>query len=496
MKLFNPIKSITPIKHMSLLTLLCGILLLTGCATPNPSVPEGFESQFVKRDYQAQAYLIPAANEAFARRIDLVRKAQSSIDMTYFSWNGDTLGLTLLNELKLAADRGVKVRLTLDDLLVFNEKWLADVDKHPNVQIKIFNPFNSRKMGWVGRAFDFQIHQEVLDNRLHEKYFNVDHQQMILGGRNIGDEYFGYSKEANFFDLDVLFTGDIIAPFATNYEQQWQSDFVVPVSELIKVNADISDTRYFSKALAKTQKKHPEITQNIELTINNMTNPAFIDVTVSPVFDSLQKMHDRLPYFRTRAEMTVSEELQQAKDVVISTPYIVPTDNEFTVIANLTAQASKVTLVTNSSASNDSLFIPAYYEKHRQTLLDMGVDIYEYKDTAKNDDHFYHGDTYYHNKTIILDNHVSYVGSSNFDPRSDFLNIEFGLFVHSTEFAEHLHQYLLQQKATLFWHVTQQENGDIQWRSQDKVLNSNPNYGSWHKLPDWLFRKMDGESEL
>ncbi|PMG79530.1 phospholipase [Shewanella sp. 10N.286.51.B7] len=483
-------------QHNSIWALLCGILLLSGCATPNPSVPDDFEANFQKRDYQAKAYIIPRANEAFAHRIELVRQAKSSIDMTYFSWNGDTLGLSLLNEISKAADRGVKVRLTLDDLLVFNDKWLADIDKHPNVQIRIFNPFNSRKMGWAGRAFDFQIHQQKLDNRLHEKYFNIDHQYMILGGRNIGDEYFGYSKAANFYDLDVLFSGDVIAPFATNYERQWHSEHLVPIAELIHVKKDINDTRYFKKAFNKATKKHAEIIADIEHTINTMPAAQWIDVTVSPVFDSLNKMENRLPYFRQRAEIAIQDELANAKEAVISTPYIVPTDGDFSVVSKLTKQGAKVQLVTNSSASNDSLFIPAYYEEHRKTLLDMGVDIFEYKDTAKNDDHFYHGDTYYHNKTIILDSRVSYIGSSNFDPRSDFINVEFGLFVHSAAFAEKLHHYLFAQQSSLYWQVSKNAEGEIEWQSQQEVLKSNPNYGSWHKLPDWLFKKMDGESEL
>ena len=190
------------------------IALVTGCAQPFPEVEENFEASWKTNEYQAEAYLIPTADEAFARRVALVRNATSSIDMTYFSWDKNTLGLMLLDELKHAADRGVQVRITLDDLLVFNDKWLAELNEHDNIQIRIFNPFNSRKMGWIGRAFDFAGNQKKLDNRLHEKYFNVDHHSMILGDRIIGVEYFGFSKDANFFDMDTLFTGVIINPFA------------------------------------------------------------------------------------------------------------------------------------------------------------------------------------------------------------------------------------------------------------------------------------------
>ncbi|MDG2898319.1 phospholipase D-like domain-containing protein, partial [Vibrio parahaemolyticus] len=215
------------------------------------------EANWQTTQHQADVYLIPTAPEAFARRVELVRNAQQSIDMTYFSWESDTLGLMLLNELKHAADRGVQVRLTLDDLLVFNEKWLADLSAHNNIQIRLFNPFDSRKSGWIGRAINFSTHQQRLDNRLHEKYFNVDHQWMILGGRNIGNDYFGYSRKANFFDMDVLFKGSIIQAFDQNYQQLWHSKHVTPIENIVKVNPNYSA---FAKAVNKE-----EIDRNIIL---------------------------------------------------------------------------------------------------------------------------------------------------------------------------------------------------------------------------------------
>lgn len=474
---------------------LFAAMLLTGCATPYPKVDPDFQADWQSPNYQAQAYLIPSAPEALARRIDLIRNAKTFIDITYFSWDGDTVGLMLLDELKQAADRGVQVRLALDDLLVFNETWLAELDGHRNIQIRIFNPFNSRGMGWIGRAADFQINQEQLDNRLHEKYFNIDHQYMILGGRNIGDEYFGYSHEANFYDLDVIFKGNVIESFANNYETLWKSEALAPIAQLIEVKT-LGDYTDFVKAYTKASDKNPQIIENVQLNLAKLPEAEFVDVQVKPVFDSLAKLNDGLPYFRTRVERTLKNEIDGAKNAIISTPYIVPTDGEFMVIEALTKNGADVTLVTNSSASNDSLFIPAYYEKHRETLLDMGVDIYEYKDQAKNSDFFYHADSYYHNKTVVLDNKVSYIGSSNFDPRSDFLNIELGLVVYSEKFAEQVQHYLMREKDHIYWHVSRDEDGETQWQSGTEIQKSTPNYGAWHKLPDAIFRAMDGESEL
>ncbi|CDT44671.1 putative phopholipase D-family protein [Vibrio coralliirubri] len=471
------------------------IALVTGCAQPYPNVEPDFEANWQSTEHQAQVYLIPSAPEAFARRIELVRQAQHSIDMTYFSWENDTLGLMLLNELKHAADRDVAVRLTLDDLLVFNDKWLAELDSHPNIEIRLFNPFESRKAGWIGRAFNFSTHQKQLDNRLHEKYFNVDHQSMILGGRNIGDDYFGYSESANFFDMDVLFKGDVIAAFDRNYQALWNSEHVVPIQERIKIK-EKEQYQAFTKALNKGEKNKALITSEVERHIENLNQPSFIAASVTPVFDSLEKLNDNKPYFRQRIEHLMKQKVPSRSEAVISTPYVVPSDQQFVFINALTEQQTQVTLITNSSASNDSGFIPAYYEQHRQTLLDKGVYILEYKADAINDDHYFHVDTYYHNKTVILDERVTYIGSSNFDPRSDFLNIEFGVLIESEEFAEQVIHYLTHQKEELFWTVSREQSGETIWASGEKKHAKNPDYSSWNKLPDWLFRKMNGEFEL
>ncbi|PMH43284.1 phospholipase [Vibrio sp. 10N.286.49.B3] len=485
----------TTYRNVSSAIMLLLIVTLTGCATPSPEVSEDFEANWATKHYSAKAYLIPSAPEAFVRRVDLIRNAETSIDITYFSWDKDALGLILLNELKKAADRGVQVRLALDDLLVFNEQWLADIDAHHNIQIRIFNPFNSRKMGWLGRATDFQLNQDKLDNRLHEKYFNVDHHTLLLGGRNIGNEYFGYSQKANFYDLDVIFKGNVINAFADNYESLWQSGNLIPISQLIMIK-EPGNYSHFNKEYEHSLYYDTDIIADILYHLEHLTDINYLPVTVTPVFDSIKKLDDNKPYFRSRVKHLIKAELDNAQHATISSPYMVPTNGKFEILEQLTNQGANVQVVTNSSASNDSGFIPAYYEKHRETLLSMGINIFEYKDQARNSDHYYHTDTYYHNKTIILDNKVSYIGSSNFDPRSDFLNLELGLIVYSEDFATQLHHYLFKERDSLYWQVTRDSENNTLWLSEDHIYDSNPNYSHWHAFPDWVIRKMDGESEL
>ncbi|TVP14604.1 phospholipase D-like domain-containing protein [Shewanella sp. KCT] len=479
---------------MAILLPLCS-LILSGCASSYPEIEPGFESDWQAQPHEAQVYLIPSASEALARRIDAIRHAQQSIDITYFSWNQDLSGLMLLNELKLAADRGVQVRIILDDLLVFNETWLAELAQHQNIALRIFNPFHSRKTGWLGRSLDFERHKAQLDNRLHEKYFNVDGQVMILGGRNIGDNYFGYSQEANFFDLDVVFKGDILQPFMMNYRQLWNSDLLSPIEQLIHTKGN-SHYRHFDRAWQRHQDEQPQVLAAISASLADLPTMHFIRAQVTPVFDSLNKVKDNKPYFRSRVEHLMNDAIANAKKAVISTPYLIPTQHRYDIIETLTKQNTQVTLITNSSASNDSAFIPAYFEQYRPELLAMGVDLYEFRDDAINTDHLYHVATYYHNKTFIFDDKLAYVGSSNFDPRSNFLNIEFGVVIDSPAFAEALTHYLLARKADLYWHVTLAPDGSISWHSGEETHDASPNYGGWHKLPDWFIRQLDSEFEL
>jgi putative cardiolipin synthase len=469
--------------------------LAAGCATSFPEVESDFEQDWQPTKYDAQVYLIPSADEAIARRIEMVRNTQKTLDVTYFSWDKDTVGLVLLNEIKVAADRGVDVRIVIDDLLVFDEKWLADLSNHPNIVIKIFNPFNSRKRGWFGRAVDFAQNRELLDHRIHEKYFNSDGKIMILGGRNIGDAYFGYSKVGNFFDMDVMIKGDVISPYEENYEYMWTDDLTTPITELIDVR-DSQNYQYFRQELANVENKNAEVFDSLLDSVMILKSPTWLSVSAYPVFDSLQKIVDRKPYFRARAERLLDRRLKSAQDVLISTPYVIPHGGKFHVIDSLVGQNTKVRLITNSSSSNDSSIIPAYYEKYREDLLDKGVELYEYKDDAKNQDHYFHGESYYHNKSVIIDHEMTFVGSSNFDPRSDLLNIEFGLFIDSNTFALQVKQYLLKHKDALYWSVIRTDSNSTQWVSGGKRETSSPNYSAFHKPFDWLLRKLHVESEL
>ncbi|WP_112480431.1 phospholipase D-like domain-containing protein [Vibrio variabilis] len=470
------------------------LLALAGCATPQPKVPEQFQNEWEFKTVKGNVALIESAPEAIARRIDLVRNAKARIDIEYFSWNKDTTGLLFLNELLLAADRGVKVRIILDDLLVFNETWLASAATHNNLDIQIFNAFNTRKAGWLTRAFDFQKHQKSLDHRLHEKYMNIDGETLILGGRNIGDDYFSYKPKNNFFDLDILVQGDVAEDFERNFTEHWIASYTSDIEYLIDTK-DKQPLASFKRTFENITKKKQDVIADIETRVSALQEPNYVAAKLTPIFDSAEKLDDSMPYFRHRIEHFVYRYPSAKQKLVISTPYMLPNEDGFKVVDDFVNHGADITLVTNSMASNDSGFVPAYYQKHREELLDKGVNIYEYDTHAIHLKNVNTRKGHYHNKAFILDNQLSYIGSSNFDPRSDFLNLEFGVMIESEEFARQLEHYLLGDKS-LYWKVEKNSQGKLEWTRGNQLKTKDPNYSGSSKVFDKLYRAINIENEL
>ncbi|MCL1067413.1 phospholipase D family protein [Shewanella olleyana] len=472
------------------LVLLYVIAMQSGCSSSSLVVDRSFESEWKSSNSPAGVYLIANAPDALAFRIDKIRKANTSVNITYFSWNKDVSGVFLFNELLAAANKGVNVRVVIDDSLFFDEGWLVELNSHQNIDIKLFNPFTYRKLGWLGRAVEFQSNKDKLNHRLHEKFLSVDGKVMFLGGRNIGDDYFSYNANANFFDLDIIVNGESVSIFDKHFEALWLSEFVSLVSNIIDYEPKGKFT-LFNKLVDDIHLSRPAIINNIEWRVVRLPSIKYIPATVFPIFDSLDKNMDSLPYFRKRIERFLLDyEGSAKKEIIISTPYALPAGDNFEVITAFYNNGADVTLVTNSSSSNDSSFVPAYYSMYREDLLNLNVNIYEYKDNAVHAGSFYHSTTHYHNKTFIMDRKLTYIGSSNFDPRSDFLNIEFGLMIESEEFASEMVDYILQDKDDIFWNVSFDDEGKLIWSSNGEVSYNNPNYSIINTMSDALYRLL------
>ncbi|MBC7002073.1 phospholipase D family protein [Photobacterium sp. BZF1] len=478
-----------------LFRILCILVpsLLIGCSA-KPEQWLNKESMSLPTAYQGEVFLIPEAPQALAYRIQAVRNAERYIEVEYFSWNADASGMTLWNELLAAAKRGVKVSVIVDDLLIFDEKWLVDIDRHPNLSIKLFNPFNARKMGWLTRAADFEMHRERLNHRLHEKYFNVDGQLMVLGGRNIGDDYFGFSPDANFFDLDVLVKGEVISAYEENFDQLWVSELVVPVRAVIAYSAKRHDGS-FAAAYQQNIANNQMIVESIERKLELLPDPKYIEADLFPMFDSKRKRSDSQSYLRKRIEHFANINEWPQKELVLSTPYMIQSQEHDSMFSALVERDVDVTVLTNSVASNDSPFAAAYYQTYRLALLDLGIKVFEYDSHSLHSSNYFNSHGYYHNKAFIADNRISFIGSSNFDPRSDMTNLELGLLVESDEFARDLKMYLQAGNPDKFWQVGRHQD-DLVWSKQNEIKLMEPRMKSNQRLTNGFYRMLKIQNEL
>ena len=480
------------LSHQILMVLFSALVI--GCSN-KPEQWLDKTSLALPNSYPGQVYLIPDAPSALAHRIQAVRDAQAYIEAEYFSWAGDVSGMTLWQELRAAADRGVEVRIIVDDLLFFDDKWLVDIDTHPNLSIMIFNPFNARKLGWLTRAADFEMHRDKLNHRLHEKYFNVDGEVMILGGRNIGDDYFGYSPEANFFDLDVMVKGEVITEYEHNFDNLWASQLTVPVSEVIDFNLK-KHSGSFDKSHGKVMSENRPLQESISRKVSALPKPDYIGASLTPIFDSARKRTDSQSYLRKRIEHLANVNQWPVEELFLSTPYMIESDEHQALFSGLAEREVEVTVLTNSVASNDSPFASAYYQAYRPALMAKGIQIYEYDSHALHYSNFYNANAYYHNKAFIADNTISFIGSSNFDPRSDMTNLELGLLIESQVFATELKTYLLGSHKDKFWLVEQAEGEGYVWFKQDEVSHNEPRMKSEKRLINGFYRMLKIQNEL
>jgi len=476
-----------------------GVLLLAlasvACSSAPPSPPADFEQSWQSQSSASQVYLIASAPEALARRIQAIRQAQHYIQLEYFSWNNDLSGATVYKELLDAANRGVKVQLILDDLLEFENHWLLELAEHDNIRIRIFNPFEARKMGWFTRAFNFQANKQRLNHRLHEKYFNVDGKLMIIGGRNIGDNYFGYDEAANFFDLDIMLMGPSIAEFEANFRTLWLSEHVKAVWRVIKVKSQPQQAGFLAN-YAELVEQRPDMAKHIEQQVADLTAPNYVAAIVTPVFDSLNKLQDSQPYFTSRLEMQLEQRLKKGTKVLFSSPYLVPSEKQFAGFKAMSDKGVQLSFITNSSASNDSPFVSAYYSEHRAELLRLSEQLLEYTHDAHHQDYYTQVATHYHNKAFIVDQTLSYIGSSNFDPRSLFLNMELGLLVESQDFAQQLEHYLLAEKQQRYWRVKLDEQQQLVWRKGEQIMQLNPEQSGFKRFSEKIFRLLGIKHDL
>lgn len=392
------------------------------------------------------------AHAALAARLALADAAQRSLDLQYYIWNKDLAGKVLFERLLRAADRGVRVRLLLDDLGTMpGDGELLAIESHPNIEVRMFNPVGPRSLRVLGMVADFAR----INKRMHNKSFTVDGQIALVGGRNIGDEYFGASAGANFADLDVAVIGPVVKEVSDAFDLYWNHVAAVPITALSR---QTTTPEQFAAKRAALSAHHK--TAEHSAYANALRDSEFVrqlkNHAVTFSWGRATIVHDHPDKVLTSSAKTVTHLTPQLREVVAKTkrelflvsPYFVPGKEGVARLIAVRQRGPRVIVITNSLASTDGVPVHSGYQRYRKPLLEGGIEIYELKPTAATKSKR-HGTglmgsretggssgASLHAKTFTFDREVGFIGSYNLDPRSSRLNTEMGVLFDCPELAK------------------------------------------------------------
>ncbi len=459
---------------------------------------------------QSGIVLLADPYDAFAARALLAEAAEATLDIQYYIWRPDTTGTLMLYTLYRAAERGVRVRLLLDDNGIAGmDDILVALAQHPNIEIRLFNPFVVRNPKWLGYFTDFRR----LNYRMHNKSFTADNQATIIGGRNIADEYFGAGQGALFADLDVLAIGPAVDEISRDFDRYWASSASWPAerilgepgsdsfSELVDRFRDVESSD--SAAVYVRALEDSEFLRKLlgrELTFNW--------APVVMVSDDPTKVMGR-----NDKEDLLSRQLARAledpeRSITLISPYFIPRDAGVELFRKLEERGVEVRVLTNSLEANDVALVHAGYSKYRKPLLRAGVELWEMRkldDETPQEQDLQTGlmgssASSLHAKTFAVDGETLFVGSFNFDPRSIHLNTELGFVIESPELAGLLEREFDRQIRFSAYQVVLTEDDELRWleHQEHRTLrhSHDPGTGPLTRLMVFIWSLMPIESLL
>jgi putative cardiolipin synthase len=390
----------------------------------------------------------------------------------YYIWHADTSGQLLAHELLQAADRGVRVRLLLDDLdTAGKDTFLSQFDAHPNISVRLYNPFAYRGNRGLGFASDLSR----LNHRMHNKSLTADNLLTVVGGRNIGNEYFNGLAYTAFSDLDVLAVGPVVNAVSSMFDQYWNSDAAVPMAAFARADdvavERLSAARSQFEAVARSALASDYVQAIKEsgwLEQMQLDQLTFAWGSAHVIFDDPDKPLKREVTAETHLAPQLLPMLQNAaREVLIVSPYFVPGDTLVEFLAGLEHRGIQVRILTNSLAANDVGLVHAGYMRYRKDLLRAGVELYEFKpepgELQRNKRWTGSSAASLHAKTLGVDARHVFVGSFNLDPRSVALNTEMGIIIDNNELAAQMRAGFEQVVSHSAYAVALNGEGDLRW---------------------------------
>ena len=455
--------------------------------------------------------LLPMPAYSMHARLELARRAQRSIDIQYYLVQNDETGRYLLRTLRDAAERGVRVRVLIDDLYTAGaDTLLASLAAHPNVEVRLFNPVPAGRDRLLTRLGASLLDIDRIHRRMHNKLFVADNAMAVVGGRNIANEYFMRNAGSNFIDIDTLVTGAVVPRLSSLFDMYWNSPFVYPIESLVHVQGTPAQLRQrfeemtWDAAIWAPQTPierdllgYQALAEDLdagELSLIWARAEAFADTphkALGPREERPRVAADSPEgvLFNVRRYVRAAE-----REALVTTPYLIPGRGGMESVRQLRERGVRFTLVTNSLAATDESLVHLGYRRYRPELVRLGVELYELSpkrvEQTQRFGIFGSASGRLHGKSAVVDGKLVFIGSLNFDPRSDLHNTELGLFIHSPQIAAQLTSLVGFITMDAAYRVRLGPRGDVEWVSPsedggpDVVQHTEPetDFGSRLKL--------------
>ena len=540
----DPCAAHTPCRHLAaalaraVVALFAALLLagLSACAAPRVDVPRpsseawahpqdtalgrAYAAPLAQRPGESGLYALPSGLEALSLRAALADGAQRTLDLQYYILRADDSTELLMARVWRAAQRGVRVRLLVDDLDALGKDLdLATLASFPNIEVRVFNPFSVRGSFGLSHLLEVIGHGPRLNRRMHNKLWVADNAMAVAGGRNLGDEYFDASGSVNFTDLDVLAAGPVVAQVSASFDAYWNSEWAVPIQAFVHQPPGEAEREHFARNLQErlTAFRDTDYGRAVRDTgLGRALRSGALPLTYAPaqaMADPPSKVaaHDGAEpvpgLFAQRIRPVVAA---AQRELILISPYFIPSDDGIAGMAALVKRGVRVRILTNSLASADTVPLAhAGYARKRGRLLEAGVELHEMRPDVEATAARRHIrpslGAYLHTKAIVVDRRHVLVGSMNLDPRSRLTNTEVGLLIDSMDFGAGLGQLFddAVQPARAF-QVTRREGPPdavlLRWTTQDAgrpvTFDTEPLAGWWKRVLSVLLQAVAPEELL
>ena len=428
-------------------------------------------------------------------RLALIDSATTSLDIQTYLWYPDASGTLILERAILAAQRGVKVRLLVDDLILHgHDQLIANLHAAPNIEFRMFNPWENRG-SMMQRGGEMLAQMERLNTRMHDKLMIVDGHAVIVGGRNIGDHYFGLHEKYNFHDTDLFGIGHIARQSNDMFDSFWNSEWVESADALtIEPDRDIAREQRaaIQKRIAETPKleKFPreprdwteELTDYVAASHVGRSKIVYDEATAEQITQTVAV--DMFNFF------SIAEE-----EMLIQNAYVIPSDQAIGFLQAMQEKGVSIRLLTNSLESHDVPAVNSFYEPWRDDLIEHGVDLWEMRadpaiQSTVVDVHPVEAEfTGLHSKCAVVDRRYTFIGSMNMDPRSRNINTEMGAFVDSPELAAEMAAVIERNMSVEnSWHVRMDEGGELFWVNDEERVTRQPARSGSQRIMNTLMK--------